>query len=586
MIDYWRRTASKFSHRIACGWLLIFASFPVIAAHVSVELDGVSGQLRDAVMASLALNQYANRDVTAAQAKRHYDQAADNVSAALKPYGYYNASVSSNLKQVGDDYTAVLHVNTGDPVKVTTLDIRLDGDASDQPEVRKAVDGFLPAKGQVLDQPLYEKSKAVIQSALSGSGYLDAQLVTHRIEVTRSTKSADIHLAWKVGQRYHLGKTTFSGGQFPEAFMHRYIPWHKGDFYSQNELLAFQQRLIDADYFSLAQVAPDVKDAHDGIIPIKVLLAPAKRTIYTAGLFTGTDTGPGVRGGISRRWINKHGHKIKYDALVAQRLKTLSALYQIPLPGRDEHSFNFGATYRDENTETSTSRTFRLVANDSQRWHGWARIIGVQFLTGDFQVADIKGHTKLLYPEISLARKYADNFNFPRRGYSLTFVVRAGQKGFVSDTSFAQITANAKWIHGVTENSRFIARGTLGATHVGDFDKLPPELRFFAGGDRSIRGYGYQTIGPRNEEGKVIGGEDIAVVSASYEYYFSPHWGVASFVDTGDAFTGNNFRLKIGSGFGLRWRSPVGLIRLDLGFPVHDSSHSGVKLHLIIGPDL
>lgn len=587
--------------------LLSIAAIPAMAGRISAEVDGIEGPLKDAVVAGLEVAHYGQRDVTAAQARRLYEHAEGEARSALEPYGYYNAEVTGELKENGDNYVAALHVKPGEPVKVTALDIRLDGDADGQGPVQKAVAAFVPAKGQPLDQAAYEKSKATIQAALFGSGYLDAELVTHQVEVTRSANSAEVHLAWKVGPRYRLGATTFEGGQFPDAFMQRYIPWREGDFYTQDQVLALQQRLIDADYFSIAQVQPDTEHAHDSIVPITVVLAPAKHTIFTAGVFIGTDTGPGLRGGIERRWVNLHGHKLKFETILATRLKTLSAQYQIPLPGQDNHSLNFGATYRDENTDTSTSKTLGLATTDSAIWHGWTRTLGLKFLTGNFEVANIKGSTTLLYPEISLARKQADDPMFVRRGYSLTFAARAGQKGFVSDTSFAQVSADAKWIHGLSEDSRFIARGSLGATKVDDFGKLPPELRFFAGGDRSIRGYAFQTIGTPLPEDQVpaalarcaarpkstcqtliVGGKNIAVASAEYEYYFKPNWGIATFVDTGDAFNSfGDYRQKVGAGFGVRWRSPVGMVRVDLGFPVHDSkAKSNVELHIVIGPDL
>ncbi len=578
-----------------------------MAGHISATVDGLDDPLRAAVIAAVEVAQYGDRDVTAAQARRLYEHAEAQVQAALEPYGYYNAKVQGELKESSGNYVAVLHVTPGEPVKVGTLDIRLDGDADGQKAVRQAVAGFMPARGRPLDSTAYERSKATLQAALFGSGYLDAELVTHQIEVTRSANTADIHLAWKVGPRYRLGTTSFEGGQFPDAFMTRYIPWNEGDFYTQDKLLAFQQRLIDADYFSIAQVQPDTENAHDGIVPVKVMLAPAKRTIYTGGVFIGTDTGPGVRGGVERRWINARGHKLKFETIIAQRLKTASALYQIPLGGPNNHSLNFGANYRDEDTDTSTSKTLGLAATDSAIWRGWTHTLGLKFLTGDFDVANIKGSTTLLYPEISLARKQADDPMFVRRGYSLTVAARAGKEGLLSDTSFAQVTADAKWIRGLGENSRFIARGSFGATQTGDFGKLPPELRFFAGGDRSIRGYAFQTVGtplPADEiptalancaahpkrtcKNLVIGGKNLLVASAEYEYYFKPNWGVATFVDSGDAFTSfGDYKQKTGVGFGVRWRSPVGMVRADLGFPLNKGpDDSAVELHIVIGPDL
>jgi translocation and assembly module TamA len=564
---------------------------PAFAARVSIQVDGVDGELRNVVLGALEIQQYVKRDVSRGQVRRLYRRAEKQIRTALEPYGYYNASVQGDLASEGDNFRAVLHVKPGDAVKVTSVDIRIDGQIDDLKSVQAARMAFSPQKGQRLDHASYERSKAAIQASLFSVGYLDAELTTHRVEVERASNSAKIMLEWKLGERYRFAETDFEGGQFSDDFMQRFIPWEVGDYYAQDELLALQQRLFDANYFSISQVEPDTAKAANGRIPVSVTLAPAKRTIYTGGVFVGTDTGVGIRGGVERRWVNRKGHKLKFETILAQRLKTLATLYQIPLPGKNNHSLNFGITYRDENTKTSESKTLRLAANDSRVWRGWTRTIGLQFLTGDFKVADQKGSTTLLYPEISMSRKRADNFNFPRKGWSLTVAARAGQKGLVSDTSFAQVIADAKWIRGLGDNGRFIARGSAGYTQVGDFDKLPPELRFFAGGDRSIRGYPYQTVGPRqlfegDTVAKVIGGKELLVGSAEYEYYFTPKWGAATFVDVGDAFSGNNFDLKIGAGFGLRWRSPVGLVRVDLGTPIGDKYASGVELHIVIGPDL
>jgi len=221
----------------------------------------------------------------------------------------------------------------------------------------------------------------------------------------------------------------------------------------------------------------------------------------------------------------------------------------------------------------------------------------VHALAGNFTVADQQGTTTLLYPEVSLTRKKTDNIDFTRNGYSFTVTARAGGGA----TTFEQVVADAKYIHALGDSNRLILRGSLGATQVADFDKLPPELRFFAGGDRSIRGYAYQTIGPLDTSGKVIGGKQLAVFSTEFEHYFTPTWGIATFIDTGNSFSGNSLapstplgappidggsKLKIGTGLGLRWRSPVGMVRVDLGTPINDPLHGGVQLHLTIGPDL
>jgi translocation and assembly module TamA len=134
---------------------------------------------------------------------------------------------------------------------------------------------------------------------------------------------------------------------------------------------------------------------------------------------------------------------------------------------------------------------------------------------------------------------------------------------------------------------RLITRLSLGAMVVDDFNQLPPELRFFAGGDRSIRGFDYQQLGTTNAAGLVIGGEYLAVGSIEFERYFLPKWGAAVFVDGGDAFRTGEFDMNIGAGIGVRWRSPVGVVRVDVAKPVSDSvGGDSIRFHVTIGPDL
>jgi translocation and assembly module TamA len=347
----------------------------------------------------------------------------------------------------------------------------------------------------------------------------------------------------------------------------------------------------------VVNVLPEVDAKAHGQVDVKVELAPAKRTIYTGGPFIGTDTGVGVRASMERRWVNDRGHKWKNELVLAQRLKTLSTLYSVPMPGPDQRSFNYGANFRDANTDTSKSRTLELVANETRLWHGWTRTVGLHALSGTFTVgqeanenfdaAGIEhGRSTLVYPEVSLSRKVADNPTFVRKGWAINIYARSTVGTLLSDTRFSQVAADAKWIRAFTRRDRLILRGSMGYTVTGDFNALPPQLRFFAGGDRSVRGYGFQTIGPKNAFGRVIGGKNLLVASTEVEHYFTKNWGMAAFIDAGNAFSGTNYSPRVGTGLGVRWLSPVGMIRVDLGTPINDQQRHGVELHLVIGPDL
>ncbi len=568
-------------------------------AGVTVHVDGIEDPLKAAVIDRVELSQYAKRDVTAAQAARLYERAPTQAQTALRPYGYYDASVSGDLKQIGNDWQVTLHVKPGEPVKVAEVELQLDETAANIAPIRHAQGIIEQLKGDTLNDSVYEAARDAMSAQLTANGFLDARLLTHRVEVHRGDRRAVIKLAWDAGPRYRYGKVDFEGSQFNPGFLDRYVPFKSGDYFSQNQLLALQQALNGADYFAVVNVQPDIDEAKHGVVDVTVQLAPAKRTLYTGGPFIGTDTGLGVRGGVERRWVNRRGHTWRNELVVAQRLKTLSTLYTIPMPGPNQRSYNFGANFRDSDTTTSQSRTLELVGNETRQWHGWTRSIGVHALSGTFTVGKRgkepdstpgieRGHSTEVFAEGSLSRKQADDPSFVHRGWSLNLAARSTAGTLLSDASFSQVTADAKWIRafGAQKRDRLILRGSFGATWTDDFSALPPQLRFFAGGDRSVRGYGYQSIGPLNSFDRVIGGQNLLVFSTEAEHYFTRNWGMAAFVDTGNAFTGTDYRPKVGVGLGLRWRSPVGMIRVDLGTPLHDSRNHGIELHVVIGPDL
>ncbi len=570
-------------------------------AHAGVQLvvDGVDDTLKAAVLSQVELSQYTTREVTEAQVRRLFDRAEAQAGLALQPYGYYEAKVTGELQPASDgNWRVSLHVVPGEPVMITDVQVKLDKTAMDIGPIRRAEKNIEALKGQQLNHGTYDQLRDQLSGALTAYGFLDAKLTERRVEVTRGNRSAVVKLAWEAGTRYKFGEVHFEGSQFREGFLDRYVPFKHGDYFNQSQLLSLQQALNGADYFSVVNVMPDVESKGGGVVNVKVELAPAKRTVYTGGPFIGTDTGVGLRASMERRWINARGHKWKNDLVLAQKLKTVQTLYSIPMPGDNQRSFNFGANYRDSDTSTSKSRTLGLVANETRQWLGWTRTIGMNALSGTFTVGKKggepdntlgieHGNSTLLYAEATLSRKSGDNPIFVRRGWSLTFTARSTLGSLASDTRFSQVIADGKWIRAFNDaQDRLIIRGTAGATWVGDFSALPPQLRFFAGGDRSVRGYAYESIGPRNSYDRVIGGENLLVGSTEVEHYFTRNWGMAAFVDAGNAFTGTDYRPRVGAGLGVRWLSPVGMIRVDLGVPVHDSQEHGVQLHLVIGPDL
>ncbi len=474
--------------------------------------------------------------------------------------------------------------------------------ASDRPELCRLL-GLIRTRfpiqiGERLVHSRYESGKAAAQSAIEGAGFLRARQSLSRVDVRIAEDAATVRLHWQSGPRYRIGETTFEGSQFPDEFMRRWIQHRPGDYYSSDELLKFQRRLIDADYFGFVSVSPQLRNADGDTVPIVVQVAPAPRNVYTGGISVGTDSGFGVRGSMNRRWVNRRGHKANVEAELSQRLTAAAFNYEILRPGENLRSFNIGATHRRETTDSTESETTSVFAMENRWWKGWWRDLGVRALYGDYEIAKERNNSTLLFAEGRLTRRRANDDLFPTQGYSLTFEARAGSEALLSDTDFVQLRGEARYIHPLGEKQRAYLRATLGTTWVDDFNALPPTLRFFAGGDRTIRGYGYQAVGPEVTrcgfdlehpeycEDFVIGGKHLAVLSAEFERDIARSWAVAAFVDSGNAFTDtSSFKARTGVGMGVRWRSPVGLVRLDIGHGLDDAKNA-VELHIVIGPDL
>jgi translocation and assembly module TamA len=125
----------------------------------------------------------------------------------------------------------------------------------------------------------------------------------------------------------------------------------------------------------------------------------------------------------------------------------------------------------------------------------------------------------------------------------------------------------------------------VGAIGVDSIYDVPSSMRFFAGGDQSVRGYSYKSIAPKGDDNKLIGGKYLTVASLEYSYPVRPNWRIATFIDGGTATNDFSEDMLYGSGAGVAWASPIGPVKVFLGVPLNDDE-SGLRLHFLMGPEL
>jgi len=399
-------------------------------------------------------------------------------------------------------------------------------------------------------------------------------------------QSADISLQYESGPRYDFGEIRLEEGFLESSLARAFLDFDTGMPYDSRLLNKAYRDLSLSGYFSRIELLPVVKEASNGKIPIQVLLEPADRIEYTVGAGFSTDTGPRFRAGYHNRRLNRKGHRFKTDIGLSPVIQGLTAEHRRPMADPRTEWLSYTAALTSEDTDTSESDTARVGFRRSKRISSnWLRTLSLDLSYDRFDVGVESERTWLTLPAIAFDHKRADRTVFPTRGRRLTLELRGTSEFLGSSTSFLQTVVTGRLVRPASDNGRFLARATIGFTAKSEFNELPPSVRFFAGGDDSVRGFDYQSLGPKDNLGNVIGGSNLLVTSIEYEHLLRGNFYGAVFLDTGNAFDDFDVDPAVGAGLGLKWLSPVGPLRFYLAHPLNKSDRS-VRLHVRLGADL
>ncbi|MFL6712210.1 MAG: autotransporter assembly complex protein TamA [Sulfurifustis sp.] len=573
-----------------CVWLalmLFLAQIEVHAANLTVTVEGVSGAQRDNVLAALGIYQERDRnDLSPARIRALHERASAEIKTALQPFGYYRPRIAAHLEQDRSGWQARYDIDPGPAVPVTVIDLHVAGEGETDPEFVKLIDEFPIRKGDTLNHAVYEQAKQAFQRIAAERGYFDQAFVRHEVVVDVDDYHAEVHLHVDTGRRYRFGNIDLEQDILDPAFLARYVRIERGQPYSAAALLELQTTLSATDYYSTIEVVADPKQASGQEIPVHVRLTARKPSRYSFGFGYGTDTGPRGQLGWQWRYLNPQGHHVATELRASKIERTLNAGYFIPIrdPRTDKLAFTTSYTESDVRDIESTIR--RLGVGRSTQRGRLQETLSLTLHDETFTIGEsATGSSTLLIPGVTWSTFLGPERIYTRQGASAQLEVRGSSEQVASDVSMLQARFQSKVIFPFFDFGRFVLRGDVGATRIVDFDRLPPSLRFFAGGDVSVRGYAYNSLGPTDANGVVIGGKYLLVGSAEYQQRIVGNWAGAVFYDTGNALNDLNDPLRRGAGIGVRWRSPIGQIRLDLASALSNPGRP-VRVHLYIGPDL
>ncbi len=519
--------------------------------------------------------------------RRYGDTAEELVRRALRALGYYSPTITRTLRE-SDPPTLLLEVDPGQPVRVVSRDVTISGPASDDPDFPSELPKD-PAVGDILDHGEYSSLRQVISNRASRLGYFDGQFEEHRLEVNPETREAAIQLHFRSGERYRLGEVTFNEDHvFEQSLLQRFVQFEPGTPYHADKVAELSADLSNSGYFNQSLVTAPPSEAEDRVIPVSAEVSERAPRSVAAGVGFSTDVGPRFRGTWTEHWINPQGHKRGAETELAMPRQSLSGWYELPLDPPMTDSLRFTTGYQHEEIEDVKSDRFTVGTQWRHRLdNGWMRIASLRWEAERFDIGRSESDTtRMLMPGIGFSKLQSDSPIDPSRGYRLQIDVSGAQREFLSTVDILHVTGLAKGLITVADNHRFLSRFEVGGLATNRFSDVPPSLRFFAGGDQSVRGYGYETLSPTDDTGAEIGGRYEIVGSLEYQYQFARNWRVAAFVDEGNAVRDLSDPLATGVGLGIRWISPVGPIRFDVARGLDEEFGGGWRLHFSMGPEL
>lgn len=547
-------------------------------ATVTMKIEGVSGDVKkniEAYLSNIDQGEYSFR-------LRFRSKVEEQINQALNALGYYHGEI--DFKQDETSQTLTVAVTPGEAVRLRTVQIDIDGEAEGDSAFNAVIEDAGLKQGDVLNHGKYDALKSRLQSLSLERGYFSAKFTRSELAVLVDENVADVFITYASGPRYRFGDVSISGSQIEEQRIRSLQPFAKGDPYRLSSITTFNSNLNKTSWFESVVVQPQFSDGEAGTLPVSVALKPAKSNQIETGIGYSTDVG--VRGTLSwnKPWLNEQGHSFDSSFSISKPEQVITASYKIPLEDvlHDYYQVQYGLKHVDkldtQSIESNLSFERHWLVDD-----GWNKTVFIRHLLEDYEQGVLDDVGQFVLPGVTFSRTRTRGNKLITWGDKETLTAEYGSKHLLSETDLIRIQASSTWLRSWGENQRGFIRVNGGANFADDFDKLSPSLRFFTGGDNSVRGYDYESISPTDESGSLTGAKYMATSTLEYQHRISGNWWGALFYDVGDAFN-DEPDWKRGTGVGVRWVSPIGPVSLDFAWGL--DAEDGFKIHFTIGPEL
>lgn len=522
--------------------------------------------------------------MTAEEFRRLYRAAPKEIADLLATQGYYRPKVESRLDEQADKLRARFIVQPGDPVNVASTTIEfagaLTGDDRDAERKAERLRAAWPlVVGEVFRHERWEEGKRALLRSLALDRYPLATIARSEALVDPDAGSVRLTVLVDSGPAARFGGLVIEGlKRYPRSIVENLNPIRPGEPYSVLQLQEYQTRLLESGYFT--SVTVDAPAQPDGTAAVRVWLEERESRRIAFGIGYSTDTGTRVQA--EYRLLNFMDRGLQLGARVKLETRASSAGADLYFP-TNERGHRYRITSEAENEEIQGTETDKIVftLGRSRRRGDIEADVWVSYIAEEERVAGLGRDSRMAVTgNWSYTIRRTDHPLFPQDGYLFNLQLGGAPGVLVAEQSFLRAYGRLVHYRKVGDSGVLTLRGELGTTLAKATSDVPSDYLFRTGGDQTVRGYAYQSLGVR-KGAAVTGGRALAVASAEYTRWVTENWGVAVFFDAGNAADDfKNFELVKGVGVGARWRSPVGPLNLDVAHGVDDGKF---RLHFSVG---
>ncbi|MGH8718821.1 MAG: autotransporter assembly complex protein TamA [Burkholderiales bacterium] len=518
--------------------------------------------------------------MTEDQLRRIYRNTPEEIRKLMATQGFFSPKIESSLKLPNGKWLARFSVEPGEPSRIARVSIEFEG-AIEPQRVAELREKWRLESGEIFSQEEWDSAKRALLRELSAKRYAYARIAKSEARVNPDAREVDLSVTYDSGPEVYFGDVEIAGLQrYDKKIIENLSPIKPGEPYDQEKLLEYQAQLIDTGYFgsTFVGLARDPADPARAPVEVTVVESPAKRLGFGIGFSTNT----GARGQIdySDHDVFASGWLFDSNLTLEQKRQRANARFTLP-PTERGYRDSFGPEFERTDVQDEEATRLRIGGQRARKRGDYETALGLQYLIEQQRVEGSEQDTnRALAPSYSWTARKVNDLIYPERGYLLNAQVSGASELLLSDQTFARTYGKAAWFYPFANFGRLLVRGEIGVVWADSRDGIPTDFLFRTGGDQSVRGYEYQSLGVREGEA-IVGGRYLAVGSVEYVQLLTENWGAAIFYDYGDAADEvDELDFVSGYGIGARYRSPVGPINVDLAY---GEDVSEFRLHLSVG---